>query len=156
MSVVDAEIKRAIEASKDTIQLDVVTNALGGSATHEFTASADDAEVSAVALRPDVSLPIEAQIMLVRVIVNSGSTDSDFLIHEDDDRQDIDEVVRITGLSSSDDPQTFQPGGGVGVQFLNQNVPPDNQIYFTIIENSGAAASVYTIRIRFIDVLSPQ
>lgn len=155
MAPVSGKLKAAIQSGRyDTIQLDVVTGVLAGNTTHEFTASEDDSEVNTVNVTPsDASLPIEAQLMMIRPVVVVGSTDSDFFIHEDGDRQDVDEVIRITSLDVNTGPQTFQPGGGMGVPFLNQD--GNNGLWFRIEENSGNNSS-YAIRIRFIDVLSPQ
>lgn len=164
MTAINAEIKKAIIAANDTNQLEIVTETLGGSTSHDFAVDADasDSNVNTVVTIPsDAGIPTEAQILMIRPVVLAGSTDSDLFIYEDDDRQKIDEVVRITGLSANDNVQTFQPGGGNGVPFLNQNVAQivagttTPELYFTITENSGAPASVYQIRIRYIDVLSP-
>lgn len=143
----------ALKRRDDTKQVTFTTTTLSGSQTHDFTITSTDSKIDTINFKPSgASLPKRALILLVRPIATSGTTDTDFLIHEDNDREDIDEVIRITGLSNADSPQGFQPGNGMGADFDNQD--DEGTWYGRLVENSGND-SQYTIRMRWVDLTVP-
>lgn len=141
---------QALKEQANTKQVTITTEQLSGNQTHDFDIDENDSNVSSVDFKPsDETLPNEALIMMVRPIVVSGSTDSDFFIFEDDDREGVDEALRITGLSVNDNVQTFQPGSAQGAPFQNQD--DANQFHLRVDENSNTQ-SQYTFRIRWLDL----
>lgn len=139
----------ALKRSTNTVQATIRTGTLAGGQTHDFVLREEDSTVENLSiLPPDAEQLNEGKIILLRPIVASGSTDTDLYIHESDERSDIDEVLRVEGLSTNDKVQTFQPGNADGAQYENQE--DESNIYFRIEENS-ATDSEYLIRIRWIN-----
>jgi hypothetical protein len=140
----------ALNRRADTRQLTLTTETLAGGQTHDFQADIEDPKVESIDFRPDdVGIPQEGVIFVVRPLIISGSTDTDFLLFEDDSRNDIDEILRISTIDANDSAQTFQPGSGTGVQFENQN--GENEWYFRLVENSSTDAK-FKVRMRWLDV----
>lgn len=140
----------ALNRRAATRQLTLTTETLAGGQTHDFVADEDDEKVESIEFKPDnVGIPQEGILFIVRPLVLTGSTDSDFLFHEDESRDGIEEVFRISAISSADAAQSFQPGSGTGVQFENQQ--GENEWYFRLIENSTTDVK-FKVRMRWLDV----
>jgi len=141
----------ALKRQTDTNQVTFTTVELSGNESHEFKLDGSEPEIENIQFKPgNVGPAQEGVLLMVRPVVKSGgSTNTTFSIHEDPDRDDIDEVVRLENLNEADLAQTFQPGAGQGVQFENQL--GEEEWYITLNELSGVD-SVYTIRLRWLDV----
>lgn len=140
----------ALNRRADTRQLTLTTETLAAGQTHDFTASEEDDNVESVEFKPgNVDVAQEGVLFVVRPLVVSGSTDCDFSFYEDESRDDIEEVIRIAGISSADGAQTFQPGSGTGVQFENQE--EEKTWYFRLEENSATDVK-FKLRMRWLDV----
>lgn len=140
----------SFQRSIETNQVTVTTEELAGNESHDIRLDENDPKIDTIEFRPsDTGPPSEGILYIIRPLVNSGSSDSDISIYESEERNDIDEVIRIEDLSVSDGVSTFQPGSGTGVPFENQE--DEEEWYLTITENSGND-SVYTIRLRWFDV----
>lgn len=143
-------LAEALKRRADTVQVTFTTVELNGGTTHNFKLDETDSKIDSVDFKPsDGSLTSEALITLVRPIVISGSTDTDYFVYEDSSRDQVDEVLRIENLSVNDSVETFQPGLGQGVPFENQE--GDSDWYLTLDELSNTA-SKYQIRMRLFDV----
>lgn len=145
-----ATVLEALQRSAETNQVTLTTNTLSGSTTHDLQIDKNDDKVDTVNFKPsDATLPDEGILYMVRPIVSSGSTDTDLFIYEDSDRESIDEVLRIEGLSTNDGTQTFQPGSGTGIPFQNQN---DKEEWYLTLDELSGNDSQYEIRLRWFDV----
>lgn len=122
----------------DTSSLVIKTNQVGSNSTVKFAASEDEDIVNSVSHTPDGSeLLLKGRIVVVRVNIPSGSTDSDISIYQSDQFDAINQVVRITGLDQADSPESFNLNGAFGVPYLNKQ--EEENIYIQIDENSGIA-----------------
>lgn len=140
----------ALNRRADTRQLTFTTETLAGGQTHDFEVSEEDEKIESIDFRPDnVGIPREGVLFVIRPLILSGSTDSDLSFYEDESRNDIEEVLRISGLNSADPAQTFQPGSGTGVQFENQE--GENDWYFRLTENSTTDVKL-RVRMRWLDI----
>jgi hypothetical protein len=140
----------ALRRSEDTRQLTLTTKELAGNTTHDINIGEESDKVDSITFSPQGSEPAsEGILFVVRPIVESGSTDTDFKLFEGPDRDPIDEYLGISGLSSSDPVSTFQPGSGTGVQFEAQD--GSNRFFLRLVENSNTD-SVYKIRMRWVDL----
>lgn len=140
----------ALNRRADTRQLTLTTETLAGGQTHDFVADEEDEKVESIEFKPgNAGIPQEGVLFVVRPLIVSGSTDSDFLIFEGESRNNIEEILRIVALDTNDSAQTFQPGSGSGVQFENQD--GENEWYFRLVENSSVDVK-FKVRMRWLDV----
>lgn len=146
-------VTEALKRSEDTEQVTFTTTTLSGGSTHNIELDVGNNKIDTLSFLPNgIDTPSRATIFLVRPLVDSGSTDTDFFIYEDSGRNDVSEVFRIESLSVNDGVSSFQPGGGAGVPFRNQS--GENRWYLKFVENSGND-SVYKVRMRWIDLSEP-
>jgi hypothetical protein len=140
----------ALNRRSDTRQLTLTTKTLEGGEIHEFSSDISDNKVESINFRPsDVDVASEGVLFVVRPLVLSGSTSSNFTFFEDESRDPIEEVLRIDDIGVNDNTQTFQPGSGTGVQFEIQT--GEKEWYFTLDERSGNDVK-FKFRMRWLDV----
>jgi hypothetical protein len=122
----------------DTVSLEIKTNQVDSNSTVQFTASEEEDIVDEVTQTPDnADLLTKGRLVVIRVNIPSGSSDSDISIYQSENFDEINQVVRIEGLDQADSPEAFNLNGAFGVPFLNKQ--GDNQLYIQIDENSGIA-----------------
>jgi hypothetical protein len=140
----------ALRRSEDTKQITFTTKELAGNTTHDITIGESSDKIESTSYSPKSSQPpSEGILFVVRPIVESGSTDTDFKLFEGPDRDPIDEYLGISGLSVSDPVSTFQPGSGTGVQFEAQD---GSQRFFVRIDEKSNNDSQYKVRMRWVDL----
>ena len=128
----------------------VITNEISPNATEEFAADERDSFVKKVELTDvDVNLPGVARLISIKLNVRGSSTDSSFRIHQASQRREIDRVISVRNESVSSTPNSFLIGGGIGTPYINKD--DENQIYFTVDENSGNTAE-YDIEFNWLNV----
>jgi hypothetical protein len=122
----------------DTVSLEIKTNQVDSNSTVQFRASEEEDIVDEVTQTPDnTDLLTKGRLVVVRINIPSGSSDSDISIYQSENFDEINQVVRIEGLDQADSPEAFNLNGAFGVPFLNKQ--GDNQLYIQIDENSGIA-----------------
>jgi hypothetical protein len=122
----------------DTTSLEIKTNQVTPNSTVQFKASEEEDIVNKVAQTPDsADLLTKGRLVVIRVNIPSGSSDSDISIYQSENFDEINQVVRVTGLDEADSPESFNLNGAFGVPYLNKQ--GDNQLYIEIDENSGTA-----------------
>jgi len=143
-------ILNGIREDTRTNQLTLTTGTIPANSSTDIEIDQNDIKVDDLSFAPEnTELPNAALIISTRIIVDSGSTDSDLKLYEGSSRDNIDEALRINELSSSDDVQTFVFNNRSGILFKNSD--NENRWHLTIDENSGSD-SVYTIRFNWVDL----
>lgn len=143
-------LTEALQRIEDTRQVTFTTTQVPANGSIDFKLDSNDDNLQSISYKPsDADNLLEGQIVLIRVVASGQSTNTDLLIYEDSDRNGIDEVIRITGISSNDAPTTIQPGAGVGVKYENQQ--DKRQMYFTVDEKSNNSVTL-DVRVRWFDV----
>lgn len=143
-------LTEASQRDRDTTQVTLTTNQITANSSVDFKLDGNDSAVDSISYKPtNASNLKEGLIMMIRVVATGSSTDTDLTIYEDNSRDAIDEVIRLTGISVNDGTTTIQPGTGDGVQYQNQQ--DDSQIYLSATENSNNPVTL-ELRIRWFDV----
>lgn len=127
--------------------LELTTNTISSNATVTFPIESGNANVDTLNLFPsDAEQPKEGRLVLIRIHVVSGSTDTDIRIFQDESATSINQVSEITNAGTGDTPDSFILGQGTGVPFLNKD--GDNLFHIEISENSSND-SVYEIELQW-------
>lgn len=143
-------ILNGIREDTRTNQLTLTTGEIPADSSTDITIDPNDPNVDDLTFSPDnAELPTTAIIISTRIIVESGSTDSDLKLYESSGRNNIDEALRINELSSTDDVQTFVFNNRSGILF--KNAEDEGEWHLTIDENSSDD-SVYKIRFNWVDL----
>lgn len=143
-------ILNGIREDTRTNQLTLTTGKIPADSSTDITIDPNDPNVDDLTFSPDnAELPTTAIIISTRIIVESGSTDSDLKLYESSGRNNIDEALRINELSSTDDVQTFVFNNRSGILF--KNAEDEGEWHLTIDENSSDD-SVYKIRFNWVDL----
>ena len=143
-------ILNGIREDTRTNQLTLTTGEIPADSSTDITIDPNDPNVDDLTFSPDnAELPTTAIIISTRIIVESGSTDSDLKLYESSGRNNIDEALRINELSSNDDVQTFVFNNRSGILF--KNAEDEGEWHLTIDENSSDD-SVYKIRFNWVDL----
>lgn len=143
-------ILNGIREDTKTNQLTLTTGEIPANSSTDITIDPNDFNVDELTFSPDdADLPTTAIIISTRIIVESGSTDSDLKLYESSTRDSIDQSLMITELSSTDDVQTFVFNNRSGILF--KNAEDEGEWHLTIDENSGVN-SVYKIRFNWVDL----
>jgi hypothetical protein len=128
----------------------VVTNEISPNSVQEFTADERDSFVKQVQLtEKDSNLPGVARLISIKLNVRGFSTESSFKVHQASQRREIDRVISIRNESVDSTPNSFLIGGGIGTPYINKD--NENQIYFTVEEESGNTAE-YDIEFNWLNV----
>ena len=120
----------------DTVSLQFKTNQVSGNSTAEFAVDEDEDIVESVTQTPeDVDLLSKGRLVVIRINIPSGSSNSAISIYQSDNFDEINQVAKITQLDQADSPESFNLSGAFGVPYVNKQ--GENEIYVKISENSG-------------------
>jgi hypothetical protein len=122
----------------DTVSLQFKTNQVSANSTVEFAVDEDEDIVKSVTQTPeDVDLLSKGRLVVIRVNIPSGSSNTAISVYQSNDFDEINQVARITQLDQADSPESFNLSGAFGVPYVNKQ--GENEIYIKISENSGVA-----------------
>jgi hypothetical protein len=122
----------------DTVSLQFKTNQVSPNSTVEFAVDEDEDIVKSVTQTPkDVDLLSKGRLVVIRVNIPSGSSNTAISVYQSNDFDEINQVARITQLDQADSPESFNLSGAFGVPYVNKQ--GENEIYIKISENSGVA-----------------
>jgi len=114
----------------------IETGTVSSNGTELFEISEGEDIVDSLTFTPSgEDLPKFGVLKVIRVNIESGSTNTTLTIYEDESGNDIDQAAQITNLDSADSPESFTLGESGGLPFVNQQ--DQNTLHLEIDELSG-------------------